>query len=90
MALVRADVSEKLTSSKIRVKISELRTLLNTANVVHSLMIPVTLMMEAIRSSETSDLTRATRRHHIPKDRHLHCYRLEDIKSYIALTGWAL
>jgi hypothetical protein len=49
-----------------RVARSVLR-LLVTANVVPSSPILVTLMMEAIRSSETSALTRATRRH-IPKD----------------------
>jgi hypothetical protein len=39
--------------------------LLVTANVVPSSLILVTQMMEEIRSSETSVLTRATR-HHIP------------------------
>jgi hypothetical protein len=38
------------------------RRLLVTASVIPSLPILVTLMMEAIRSSETSVLTRATRR----------------------------
>jgi hypothetical protein len=37
--------------------------LLVTANVVYSSLILFTLMMEAIRSSKTSILTRATRRH---------------------------
>jgi hypothetical protein len=37
--------------------------LLPTANVVPSSLIVVTLMMEAIRSSETSVLIRATLRH---------------------------
>jgi hypothetical protein len=41
--------------------------LLVTANVVSSLMILVTLMMEAIISSETSFLTRVIRRN-IPED----------------------
>jgi hypothetical protein len=38
-----------------------------TANAVPSALILCTLMMEVIRSSETSALTRATRRH-IPGD----------------------
>jgi hypothetical protein len=46
-------------------------------------------MMEAKRSSKTSVLTRATRPH-IPEDSSLHCHRRENLKSYIALTGWDL
>jgi hypothetical protein len=46
-------------------------------------------MKEALSSSETSVLTRATPRD-IPKDAILHNHRLEDLKSYIALTGWTL
>jgi hypothetical protein len=46
-------------------------------------------MMEAIRSSETSVLTRAARRH-IPEDGILHSHRRENFNSYIALTGWTL
>jgi hypothetical protein len=42
-------------------------TMLVTANVVSSSPILFTLLMEAILSSETSDLTRGTRRH-IPED----------------------
>jgi hypothetical protein len=34
-------------------------------------------------------LTRVTRRH-IPEDGILHGHRRENLKSYIALTGWAL
>jgi hypothetical protein len=46
-------------------------------------------MMEAICSSETSVFTRATRRN-VPKDAILHSHRRENLKSYIALTGWTL
>jgi hypothetical protein len=46
-------------------------------------------MMEAIRSSETLVNVRAAWCN-IPEDRILHSYRLENLKSYITLTGWAL
>jgi hypothetical protein len=60
-----------------------------TANVVPRSRIFVTLMMEALSSSDTSVLTRATWRK-IPEDGILHSHRSENLKSYIALTGWAL
>jgi hypothetical protein len=60
-----------------------------TANVVPSSPILINLIMEALSSSETSVLTRATLRN-IPEDCILHSDRRENLKSYIALTGWAL
>jgi hypothetical protein len=81
---------DSLNTTKMQFSIirSVLR-LLVTANVVPRSPILVTVMMEAIRSSETSVLTRATR-WNIPEDGILHSHRRENLKSYIALTGWAL
>jgi hypothetical protein len=56
------------------------------ANVVPISPILVTMMMEALSSSETSILIRTTRRN-IPEDCILHSHRRENLKSYIALTG---
>jgi hypothetical protein len=46
-------------------------------------------MIEMIRSSETLVLARATW-HIIPEDDILHRHHHENLKSYVALTGWAL
>jgi hypothetical protein len=63
--------------------------LLLSDNVVPSSLIFFTLMMEAIRSSYTSVLKRVTLRN-IPENGTLHSHRRENLRSYIALTGWAL
>jgi hypothetical protein len=52
------------------------------ANIVPSFTILVTLMMEALNSSETPVLTRPIRRD-IPQDAILHTHRRENLKSYI-------
>jgi hypothetical protein len=66
VALVRTNVSEELSAPQMIYLRSVLR-LLVTANVVPSSPILVTLIMDAILFSETSVLTRATRRN-IPAD----------------------
>jgi hypothetical protein len=83
VAVVRTDVSEERMASIIR-----LLQFLVTAYAVPSSPILVTLVMEGIRSSETSVLTRATR-HHIADNGIRHSRRRETLKSFIRMGSVA-
>jgi hypothetical protein len=90
VALVRTDVSRGETYSlhHLDQDNQQLGAMLEVPSngsifvlVIPSSLIPSTLMMDRIRSSETSILTRVTRRH-ISEDGILYIHRRENLKSY--------
>jgi hypothetical protein len=79
VAFVKTEVSEELSASIIRLTtIGELGTKLSLYT-----------NRRTLRRNTMSLLTRATRRN-IQEDGILHSHRRENLKSYIALTGWTL
>jgi hypothetical protein len=100
VAFVRTEVSEEIISIIIFTRIGEVGTtlavtsntrcsvlrLLATANVVPSSPILVTLMMEAICSSETSVLRRA-KQCNIPEEGILHGHRREETSTLLTLPN---
>jgi hypothetical protein len=88
VTLVRTDVSEERSASIIRVtRIGELGMLAVTTNL--GMLLANCHPDDGDTSSETSVFTKATR-HNISEDGILHCHDSESLKSYAALTGWAL
>jgi hypothetical protein len=80
---------QKLWEEPVVVFLRSMVRLPVTGNVVPSSPILVTLMMEAIRFSETSVFTRFARRN-VSEDGIIHSPRRENPKSYIVLTVCAL
>jgi hypothetical protein len=76
-----------MASSETLRRVALVRT--DVSEELSAYFITVTRNRDALSSSETSVLARATRRN-IPEDAILHSHRLENLKFYIALTGWNL
>jgi hypothetical protein len=82
-------VRERALSLELLISLKKKLRLLVTANVVPSSLVLVTLMMEALSSSEMSTLTRTTRRK-IPEDGILYSHRRENLKFFKTIVLYIL
>jgi hypothetical protein len=87
--LYRVDLVRTYLRHHQRDKIRNARRFLVSANVDPNSQFLVTLIMNALSSSETSVLTKFTR-YNIPENGILHSHGRDNLKSYIALNGWTL
>jgi hypothetical protein len=92
--LVRTDISEEHVASTFNAeRISELGTMLVATSRLLMFFLALRffpfMKMEETCSTEMSAVKRPIRRH-LPEGIILNSHRRENLKSYIALTGWAL